>query len=63
MGTALENKKTEKLFQHEKGILGMLGFANHEQDFSDFQVFIKNRLKEVKQRRISLVERAVERVN
>lgn len=59
---AIENKKTEKLFQHEKGILTMLGFQDHEASFAGLQFFIENRIKEVKLRRLSMVERGVARV-
>lgn len=59
---AMKNKKTEKLFQHEEGILRMLGFDNHAEAFDSLLLFATNRIKEMKLRRIDLIEGVVKRV-
>lgn len=40
----------------------MLGFQDHEESFSGMLFFINNRIKELKLRRLSMVEKGVQRV-
>ena len=58
----IESKKTEKIFQHESGVLNMLGFGNHKEVFEDMKSFIDMRRKDLDNRTEAMVEGIVRRV-
>ena len=60
---AEEFKKTEKIFQHQPGILKMVGLDNHEQAFKSLKEMLEGRVKELKSMKINRLEEVVKRVD
>lgn len=59
---AEESKKTEKIFQHQAGILKMIGLDTHVEAFQQLKKLIENRIKELKMREKELTQTVIERV-
>ena len=58
----IDSKKTEKIFQHEAGILGVIGLGNHKEAFQEMKVYVEGRIKEMRERNKAMVEKVVKRV-
>lgn len=57
-----EMKKTEKIFQHQKGILKMIGLEQHKESFQSLRKLLDNRIRELNMRDKENIEEIVKRV-